>query len=288
MIQPACRFLTLILICMITALPPVGARAADDPQPSFAFGVMADVQYGDKDTSGKRHYRAALEKLDECVLQLNQHELLFTIQLGDIIDGNESPEKTVADLDRVLIGFSKLKSPLFHVVGNHCMNAGADVLHDRLNLKSFYYDFTLPETRGWRFIVLDGNDAGYGVLGEDQLRWLEKKLAMARQNGERVIMFNHFALLKAAAARHRMKEPKPVLKRIDDAGCVVACFAGHDHAGGYALHNGVHHVTVKGIVEAPEQNAFAVIRVFPNKLEEIGFGKEPSRTLKLNKAKTKR
>jgi hypothetical protein len=32
-------------------------------------------------------------------------------------------------------------------------------------------------------------------------------------------------------------------------------------------------------VEAPKQNAYAVIEVSPTELKEIGFGKEPSRNL---------
>jgi hypothetical protein len=47
--------------------------------------------------------------------------------------------------------------------------------------------------------------------------------------GERVICFCHFALLKEAARDHRMARPEPLLEAMDDAGCVVAWFAGHDH-----------------------------------------------------------
>lgn len=273
---------TLIGIC---ALLMVGCSTrtvvGNTQQEAFAFGVIADAQWGDKDTAGARHYREALGQLSECVEDLNRRDLAFTIQLGDIIDGNETPEKTASDLDRVLDVFNGLSMPTYHVVGNHCLTADASLLRRKLKLDRFYYDFTVPEADGWRFVVLDGNDAGYGVLGTNQLKWLEATLALARGNEEKVVVFNHYALLKGAARHHRMTEPKPVLELINKSGCVVGYFAGHDHAGGYILQGGIHHVTVKGMVEAPEHNAYAVIEVHSDQLKEIGFGKEPSRAMKL-------
>ncbi len=146
--------------------------AADDSQQQklFSFGVIADIQWGDKGTIGNRHYREALDRLKECVQELNKQKLAFTIQLGDVIDGNETSEKTRSDLEIVLEEYGKLSMPKYHVVGNHCLNAGKKIIH---------------------------------------------------------------------------------------------------------------HITVKAMVEAPIRNAYAVIEVYPDKLNEIGYGKEPSRELKL-------
>jgi len=261
--------------------------AAEEGRRLFAFGVVADVQYAEKEAEGARHYRESLENLEECVAELNRHDLAFTIELGDIIDGNVTPEKTLSDLDTITGIYKLLEMPKYYVVGNHCLNAGKDALREKLGRESFYYDFTVPEAGGFRFVVLDGNDAGYGVLGEKQLEWLRDTLADACANDHKVILFNHLALLEAAAAHHRMQEPGPVLDAMDEAGCVIAYFAGHDHAGGYAERNGVHHVTAKGMVEASEQNAYAVIEVYPDKLEEIGFGAEPSRGMSVKRLSVK-
>jgi hypothetical protein len=245
----------------------------------FSFGVIADIQYADKKIKGRRDYRVSIPRLQKCVNDLNQRDLAFTIQLGDIIDGNETREQTLADLDAVFEEFDKLTMPKYHVVGNHCIKAGKATLAKKLQLKSFYYDFTVPEAKGWRFVVLDGNDAGSGVLGKKQLAWFKEKLAKSRAANEKVIVFNHFALLKKAAKSYRMKKPKPVLKAIENSGCVVAYFAGHDHNGGYTCKDGLHHVTLKAMLtQLP--NAYAIIDVYPDKLEEIGYGKEPSRELK--------
>jgi hypothetical protein len=223
-----------------------------------------------------------MDRLRTCVGELNKHELAFTIQLGDIIDGNETPEKTLTDLDNVVQLYETLTMPRYHVIGNHCLDAGQESLRQKLNLEGFYYDFIVPEAHGWRFIVLNGNEGGYGLLGEPQLLWLGNKLKTAEERGEKVIVFNHFALLEAAARNHRMADPQPVLRMITKSNCVVAYFAGHDHAGGYTLQDDIHHITVKGMVEASEQNAYAIVRISPGKLNETGFGLEPSRELDID------
>lgn len=287
MIEADKVFFPLLLLAIACTMLPVSVVAEEnEPARLFSFGVIADVQYGDKDTSGARHYRESLGNLEECVAELNRHDLAFTIELGDIIDGNETAEKTLSDLERVLQVYNQLEMPKFFVIGNHCLTAGKEALQQKLGLDDFYYDFTVPEAEGFRFVVLDGNDAGYGVFGQAQLDWLKQTLMQASENGERVVMFCHFPLIEAAAKHHRMKDPEPVLESMDAAGCVVAYFAGHDHAGGYAERNAVHHVTMKGMVEAPVNNAYAMIEVYPNTLKEIGFGKEPSREMRLKVPQT--
>lgn len=245
----------------------------------FSFGIIADVQAGDKDMKIGRSYREAFDRLDECVIELNRHDLAFTIELGDLIDGGNGA-KTALDMERVMTSFGPLSMPLYHVLGNHGKSSVRDMMRQKLNSDVFYYDFTIPEGPGWRFVVLDGNDDGYGVLGNTQLEWLKSKLDQARDAQEKVIVFNHFALLESAAAHHRMQTPDPVSDWINESGCVIAYFAGHDHRGGYAYQDGIHHITVKGMVEAPVDNAYGIIEVYSDRLEEIGFGKEPSREMK--------
>jgi manganese-dependent ADP-ribose/CDP-alcohol diphosphatase len=269
------RFLSLLLL----ALPLIGCQSRPPAPRTFSFGVLTDVQYANKDPSGSKHFRTSKQRLEACVGELNRHDLAFTIQLGDMIDGNETEPQTLAEFDEVLDIYNALSMPHYHVVGNHCMEAGKETLGQRLELERLYYDFTVPEAKGWRFIVLDGNDAGKGVLGKEQLAWLEKTLAAAANRKEQVIVFNHFALIRDTARYARMAEPQPVLDLIERSGCVVAYFAGHDHAGGYAVQNGIHHVTVKAMLESPEGNAFAIIEVNPDLLVETGFGEEPSRTM---------
>jgi len=276
-----------ITICL-TMTPAAQAGQPDKvhesdrkPSPRFSFGIVADVQYADKPDRPPRLYRASLERLRDCVTELNRHRLDFTVQLGDLIDGNDGPEKSRQDLERVLGEFARLDARLYHVVGNHCLNAGREALLDKLTLTRPYYDFVPERVSGWRMIVLDGNDAGYGVLGEEQTAWLKETLDKARRRNERVILFNHFALIKKAASRHRMKNPEPIRSIIRQSGCVVAYFAGHDHAGGHAEDGGIQHVTFQGMVESARKNAYAIVDVFDDRIEVRGFGTVPCRTFHL-------
>ena len=95
------------------------------------------------------------------------------------------------------------------------------------------------------------------------------------------MVFCHFALLREAASNHRMAKPEPLLNAMDETDCVVSWFSGHDHAGGYAVRNGVHHLTFRGMVENPVENAYALIEIHPDKLVIRGYGAEPSRVLEL-------
>lgn len=273
---------SLALVFALGVSISISTVAADDNERLFSFGVITDIQYSDKDSSRTRYYRAAMERLDECVAALNALDLAFTIQLGDLIGGHKyGRRKTQNDLERILTVWDKLNMPKYHVIGNHCLKAGKKVLKQKLGLKKFYYDFTTPEAKGWRFLVLDGNDAGHGVLGSEQLEWLRAKLRQAEDNKELVILFNHYALLESTAKYRRMKNPQPVLELINQSNAVVAYFAGHDHVGGYDLHNGIHHLTVKAMVGSPTASTYATVMVYRERLKVTGYGAEPSRDLLL-------
>ena len=58
----------------------------------FSFGLVADVQYGNKENNveRKRYYKDAIGKLETCVANFNKLPLEFVINLGDIIVGSSS------------------------------------------------------------------------------------------------------------------------------------------------------------------------------------------------------
>ena len=266
-------FWALLLVATIFGGAAAAEKAADC---QFTFAMMADVQYADKARVGNRFYRQGIETIEKAAAELNPRKPDFVIHLGDIIDGQKTLEKTQDDLRQILTAFDAFDSKVHHVVGNHCRNAGQPLL-EMLGLKRAYYDFT--PAAGWRMIVLDGTDAGYGVLGKEQLVWLAEALDRAQKRGEKVLVFCHFALLKGAAAHHRMKEPEPVLALLDRHPEVIAYFAGHDHAGGYTVRNRVYHWTLHGMVDYPEPLTYAMIEVFADRLEVTGHGAIPTRTL---------
>jgi hypothetical protein len=48
---------------------------------------------------------------------------------------------------------------------------------------------------------------------------------------------------------------------------------GHNHAGAYDLQQGVHFLTLAGMVETPDQNAFAIVELRQGQLDLQGFGR---------------
>jgi len=247
----------------------------------FTFGVVADVQYADQEREGTRYYRASPGKLEACVADLNRARPDFVVQLGDLIDGYPGDQaRSARELEEVLARFEDLDAPLFHVLGNHCLHAGRAVVSERLGHDRFYYDFVFPAAPGWRFVVLDGNVAGYGVLGEEQRDWLRRTLGRAASNGERVICCCHFPAVETAPQAHHLADGAAVLEILAESGVTVAWLAGHDHRGGYVQVGGVHHLTLKGMLETADTTAWALLTVRGDTLRVDGFGREPDRLLR--------
>ncbi|HEY6229173.1 MAG TPA: phosphatase, partial [Verrucomicrobiae bacterium] len=65
---------------------------------------------------------------------------------------------------------------------------------------------------------------------------------------------------------------------------IVAWINGHNHAGAYALRDGVPFITMHGMVETPNTNAFATAEIFSDRLVIAGKGREPSREIKFRNA----
>ncbi len=169
--------------------------------------MLTDVQYGNKDPWHARHYRDSVQKLNECVIDLNR----------------KNPE----------------------------------------------------------FVILDGMRVGPGALGTEQVNWLCALLKQAAVNKGKVICFCHFALM-VEWGKPLITDASEVIRTATETGTLIAWFSGHNHRGGYFFANGIHNVTIRGMVEA-NPNAYALIEIRPDGLQEIGIGTEPSRELPFGK-----
>ncbi len=273
-----------------------------DPRPGsplFRFGAVADCQYCDK-TSSKRKYNLSPEKLAACVEHYNQMELSFVVHLGDFID------RDFESFDKVVPIYNQLKAPHYHVLGNHDFSVADDkkaLVPAKLGLKQRYYDFS---RKGWRFIAIDGNDISLyawpkddprtkaateyhkslkpcppswnGALGDEQLKWIEAKLKNATKAKERVMLFCHFPVYPKNG--HNLWNDKTLTDLLARYPCVAAYLNGHNHAGNYGQSDGIHYLTLKGMVDT-EQSSYSVIEVYADRLVVKGFGRETERELPL-------
>jgi 3',5'-cyclic AMP phosphodiesterase CpdA len=174
-----------------------------------------------------------------------------------------------------------------------------------LGLSSKYYDFAV---KGWRFVVLDGNDVSFhaypegseghraaelyyqnmtiespkwnGAVGPDQMSWLEDVLTKAATARENVVVYCHFPVFPEGI--HNLWNASEVVQLIEAFPCVKAFINGHNHAGNYDSRNGIHYLTLKGMVNTLV-NSYAVIQATEDSLIVTGYGREEDRILKLEK-----
>jgi len=269
-----------------------------EEQPILSIGLIADPQYQDKNTWGKRDYRASIIKLSMAIDSFNIKEVDFVQNLGDIIDHNWE------SFDSILNVYESLNSDIenYHLLGNH--EYGIDSVYmssllTKLKMPNFYYSYV---KKNWRFIILDATDIAYysnplhnrstreideyfvksdslknrmrwnGAIGQNQLVWLKNELKTAKTEKEKVILFSHIPI-RPAMNVHNLWNDMEVLKVINDYDHVVAYFNGHNHAGAYEESQGVHYVTMFGMVES-DNNAFGILQIFEDKLNLKGFGNQ--------------
>lgn len=281
-------------------------RASPEGAETLSFGLIADVQYADQEAWKRRHFREAIHKLEECVADLNSRDLDFTIQLGDIVDGGAN------SLDRVLAAHGSLNMPTYHVLGNHDFVLPRPELLDKLEMDRAYYSFS---GAGWRFIVLDAQDLGVGYgwpedsdnyrrgaemldrlrqegaanaedwnggIGPEQKAWLAQTLREAAAAGDRSIVFCHMPILAEASTPGLLLwNHEEMVEVLEATGSAAAVFGGHDHDGGCACRNGIHYITVQGMVESPERNAYAVVTLHEDRIVIDGIGDVSDRLLPL-------
>jgi len=272
---------------------------------TIKFGVVADIQYHPGKPLGTRYYSASLDKLKEALAQFNREKVQFVFNLGDTID------HYIETFDSVMPLFEALKAPVYHVVGNHdfdIQEGNEDRVLPALRLKESYYAFVKGN---WRFILLDGFELRYpfpadetlkresealywrlriqgkehaqrwnGGISLKQIAWLEHQLKEAEKARNNVLVLCHFPVLPEAA--HNLWNDAEVISLLERHWCVKAYFCGHNHAGDYALQNGIHYLTFQGMVETPDQNAFALVTLEKNAIRVQGFGREPGRVLEFS------
>lgn len=268
----------------------------------LSFGAIADCQYCDAPAKGARQYAWSKDKLKNCVADFNTMDLEYVVHLGDFID------RDYRNFDVLIPVYNQLHVPKYHVLGNHDF-AVADALKktvpEKLGLRSTYYDF---EVKGWRFVVLDGNDISFhaypeqsekyeaateyyirnkiqapkwnGAIGNRQRSWLRNILGKAQRNNEKVMVFCHFPVFPENP--HNLWNAAEIISLLEEFPCVKAYINGHNHQGGYGMKNGIHYLTLKGMVDT-DQTSYAVIRTDQECIHVTGYGREESRKMLISK-----
>jgi manganese-dependent ADP-ribose/CDP-alcohol diphosphatase len=283
----------------------VSALASGCGRPAaVTFGVIADCQFAAVPTEGSRFFSYSWLKLRNALDDFNARGVSFVVHLGDLVDRDSG------SYDIILPGFEHSKAPVRFVLGNHDLDAAPEPqagLLGRLGIGLGYYAFT---SGAWRFIVLNGDELGFnfskdasleseaarlwealvaakkpnatkwnGGLGRKQLDFLEAELSAADRKGLGAIVFCHFPVLPPAG--HNLWNDEVVVALLEKHPSVKAFFSGHNHAGGYAMRNGIAYLTFAGMVETRDTSAGAVVTITADGIVIDGFGREPDRTIAL-------
>lgn len=273
-------------------------------EPMLKIGLVADPQYADKPTAGKRYYRKSVRKLEEAVDTFNFYNVDFVQNLGDIIDvGWESFDSILPVYDKLNAGIEN-----YHLLGNHDFAVDSTHLRDlpeKLSMPYFYYSYL---KKNWRFIVLDATDYSYysnqlhnhdinqinfyyestrekpnnntwnGAVGEEQQNWLKQELDSSVLLNQKVIIFSHLPL-RPKDNPHNLWNDYEIINLIENNTNVVAFINGHNHSGGYEFKNGIHYITIVGMVDNLI-NSYGILELYEDGIVIRGYGNQ--KTLHLN------
>jgi 3',5'-cyclic AMP phosphodiesterase CpdA len=291
-----------------TAALPVFIRAAE-PKPVLHLGLVADPQYADIPAYASRYYRESIGKLTTAVDHFNGLDLDFCVNVGDAID---QQWKSFDDILKVL---GKCRHNFHHLLGNHDFelpDAFKAQAPSRLGMERRYYSVTKGE---FCFAMLDTNDVSLyaypinskevadaferlkfyaakgllhaqswnGEVGDTQMKWLAETCKKAADAKQKVIIFAHHPVYPFPC-NHNEWNSDELLKFVSRTPNVVAWINGHNHAGGFALRDGVPFITLHGMVETPDTNAFATAKLYSDRIVISGTGREPSREIRFRTA----
>ena len=285
----------------------------DEPEISekaiLKIGLVADPHYveGQPD-SNTRYYSKVLNHLDTAIDTFNTNGVTVVQSLGDIID------RSWESFDVVLPLYERLDSRVesYQLLGNHeyyIDSLYTSELLSRLNMPDYYYSYT----RGsWRFIVLNSTDHAFysdnfksiehrlktqeyfdeidgdanaqtynGAIGIIQQNWLKNELDLAALNNQKAIIYAHMPLkpLGGKANLWNNLEIIEILEDYEDE--IFAYINGHSNVG-TKVSEGIHYITLSSMI-AVENNAFAILEIYDDRVEFVGFGDQESHSFPLEK-----
>ncbi|OQD42825.1 hypothetical protein BUL40_06935 [Croceivirga radicis] len=287
------------LFCASTLVLPLKPGLSNTQQ--VRIGLASDTHYAERKVAGTRYYAGALQKMEEFVNTMNTEQVDFVMHLGDFKDEDEtkSEANTLGYLQTIEAAYAKFNGPRYHCIGNHDVDSITktqfleQVTNTGVATKKGYYSF---DANGFHFVVLDGNHTQKGKdhfyktgqdwqdtnLGTAQLTWLAKDLAATALP---VVAFCHHPLYEFFRDGHKyhVNDYKAVQKLLEVNGNVLAVFQGHVHAEDHVTHNGIHYVTVLGMVdfEGLDNNSFSLLEIKDNQMVLKGYKRSNSFTYSL-------
>ncbi len=277
-----------------------GLAAFKEPAKTVRIGLVTDLHYAPKGpvNGNNRYYRESLNKLDECVMIMNQQKVDFLIELGDFKDQDDQPDEasTLRYLSAIEHEFCRFKGPRYHVLGNHDQDSISKqqflngITNTGFSPASGFYSFNHS---GFHFVVLDANYTSAGqeydhgdfdwkdtFIPASQLEWLQNDLKTAAVP---TVVFVHQRLdCEQDHPAYCVKNAVDVRRILHESGNVVLVLQGHYHDGDVRKIDQVVYYTLKAVVEGSgqENNNYAILEINSRlEMKIIGFRKTKSQEL---------
>ncbi|MBN2214363.1 MAG: metallophosphoesterase [Bacteroidales bacterium] len=272
-------------------------------EPILKIGLIADPQYCDCDPGGTRYFRETMWKLPQAIDTMNKYEVDFVMNLGDMID------RYYESYDSVSKHYENLNMPWYNLLGNHEFEEVADELKStivsRYGMPDYYYAI---DYKDWHFLVLDGTElasySGYihpdlaeegdsvwnsvqgminglswnGGISKAQQSWIRSEIEQAADSGQNVILFCHFPVYPDSVDLNLWNKDE-IITLLEQYPNVAAYINGHLHEGNYGYKNNIHYCTQAAMLDTPDTNSFAILRIYPKEIVVEGFGRVPDRIM---------
>ena len=207
------------------------------------------------------------------------------IELGDLIDVDESLAAEKGFLRRIAKDFRAAPGQHHYVLGNHCVwSLTKSEFLEVTGQKRSYYSFDLG---GYPFLILDACFRGDGQpYGRRNAQWTDANLPPAelewlradlKRTPRRSLAFIHQRL--DVAPPYGVKNAAEARKIFEASGKVLAVFQGHYHVSDYRKLGGIPYVTLAAMVEGSgeKSNSYAVLDILPgDTLRLRGFRRQKS------------
>lgn len=237
---------------------------------TLEFVQLSDVHYSTKrnDTTYKL-LSSSKDLLQDAVTQINGiNKVDFVMITGDLIDSPD--EESLRDVLKIV---DKIKYPWYFAFGNHDTTTSGNLTKKRYlevlknNNSGFQFEkgyYSFEPKKAYRVIVLDGAKnrgiSSNGRIPEEQVKFLDKELSIAKEKKELPLIFLHFPLVEPfPSIHHRIINAEEFQSVLDKYTLPMAIFTGHYHTTKIIQKGNILHVSSPSLASYP--NSFRCVSI---------------------------